>query len=72
MKLIFEFHKTALIIAIERDNLEIMEALLTDEKIDVNIKGILIHFVFIKFELIFLNHISNQIIQLHSKSFFIL
>lgn len=71
MKLFFEFNKTALIIAIERDNLEIMEALMTDEKIDVNIKGILIRFVFIKFELIFLNHITNQTIQLHSKCFFI-
>ena len=40
MKLIFSFQKTALYFAIEKGNIEIIQAILTNSKIDVNIKSI--------------------------------
>lgn len=46
------FNKTALIIAIEKENTDIIKMLLKNPKIDTNIKLIFIGFVFMSFQLI--------------------
>lgn len=57
MKLLNNINKTALCLAVEEDSIEIINLLLTNEKLDVNILNILIHSYFlIKFKI---KHIYN-------------
>ena len=59
--LIILFYKTALYLAVEKENVEIIKLLLTNDKLDINLKHILN---------IFNYKIQNHIIQLHSKSYY--
>ena len=60
--------KTALYLAVEKENIEIVKLLLTNNKLDINIINIL-NIFFIKLKIISLNEIQNHIFQLHSKSY---
>ena len=50
MKLFHQFYKTALHIAVEKENIEIIKLLLTNDQIDVNTLNILKYY-FIKFKI---------------------
>lgn len=54
------FYKTAFYVAVEKENIDIIKLLLSNDKIDVNIPCISLYF--------FLNRIINQILKLDSKS----
>ena len=64
-------YKTALYLAVEKENIEIIKLLLNNDKIDVNIPYILI-LNFIKFKIISFNHIQNHIFQWNSKSYLLI
>ena len=54
-------HKTALYLAVEKENIDIVKLLLSNDNIDVNIPFILFIF-YIKFKIISFNIIQNHII----------
>ena len=54
--------KTALYLAVEKENIEIVKLLLMNDKLDMNIINIL-NIFFIKFEIISFNSIQNHIFQ---------
>ena len=60
-EILIKFYKTALYLAVEKENLEIVKVLLTNDKIDINIINILFTFI-IKFKIISFNKIQNHII----------
>ena len=62
------FYKTALYLAVEKENIEIVKLLLTNDKLDINIINIL-NIFFIKFKIISFNEIQNHIFQYNSKSY---
>ena len=64
MKFHFYFHKTALYLAVERENIDIALLLLECADIDTNIICILKQ-LFIKFLVDFINSIKNSIIKSH-------
>ena len=45
MQLYYFFYKTALYLAVEKENLEIIKLLLTKDDIDVNINYVLFNFI---------------------------
>ena len=49
-------------LAVEKENIEIVKLLLTDDKLDINV-GYIFHIFFIKFKIISFNWIQNHIIQ---------
>lgn len=51
MKFVHQFHRTALHIAVEKENIEIVKSLLSNNTIDVNIKSISICYLLITFQL---------------------
>ena len=59
MKLFFIFYRTILYLAIEKENVEIVKLLLSNDKIDANIPYIF-GFFYIKFKIISLNYILNH------------
>ena len=61
-------YKTALYLAVEKENIEIVKLLLTNDKLDMNIINIL-NLFFIKLKMIFFNFIQNHIFQWYSKSY---
>ena len=65
-KIISWFNKTVLYNAVEKENIEIIQLLLSNDKIDVNILNIFI--IFILFKIKKLNEISNQNIEWNFKS----
>ena len=60
MKFLNKIYKTPLFGAIEKDNIEIVQLLLTNDKLDINFGYIFIQFF---------NRIQNYIFQFHSKSY---
>ena len=54
-------NKTALYLAIEKENIEIIKLLLSNGKIDVNAPNI-INLFYMKFKIIYINRIKNHII----------
>ena len=69
-------YKTALYLAVEKENIEIVKLLLMNEKLDINLGYILFNFLYnlksrqsIKFKIISLNSIQNHIFQWNSKSY---
>ena len=56
------FYKTALYLAVEKENIEIIKLLLNNDKLDINIINIL-NIFFIKFKIISFNGIQNYIFQ---------
>ena len=65
---IIYFNKTALYLAVEKENIEIVKLLLTHNKLDINL-GYILNIIFIKFKIIFFNYIQNHIFQYYSKSY---
>lgn len=70
--LIFLFYKTALFAAVEKENVEIVRILLTNDKIDVDVLNVLNTYIFnsilnlcifITFKILYFNEIQNQIFQ---------
>ena len=77
-------YKTALYLAVENENIEIVKLLLMNDKLDINV-GYIFHIFYIignlifqlhsksylskKFKVISFNYIQNYIFQLHSKSY---
>ena len=55
MKLKYDFIKTSLYLAIEKENTEIIKLLLTNDKIDINIYNVLI--ILLKFQNVYFNYI---------------
>ena len=60
-------YKAALYLAVEKENIEIVKALLMNNKFDINLGHIFLNFL-IKFKIIFCNIIKNHIFQYNSKS----
>ena len=60
-EVLIRFYKTALYLAIEKENIEIVKLLLTNNKLDINQRNILNIFFFIKFKILFFNVIQNHI-----------
>ena len=60
-EILIRFYKTALYLAIEKDNIEIVKLLLTNNKLNINQRNILNIFFFIKFKILFFNVILNHI-----------
>ena len=54
---------TALCLAVEKENIEIVKLLLTNDKLDINIVNILINNNLIKFKIKYFNGIQNLIFQ---------
>ena len=59
-EILIYLYKTALYLAIEKENLDIIKLLLSNDKIDVNILSIL-NFLYIKFKIIRFNFIQIHI-----------
>ena len=58
--------------AVEKNNIEIVKLLLTNDKLDINIINISMKcFFLIKFKMICFSGIQNRIFQLHSKHKFL-
>ena len=68
---IIAIYKTALYLAVEKENIEIVKLILMNDKLDINFLNIFIIF-FIKLKIISFNTIQNHIFQLHlySNSYF--
>ena len=66
---IIDSYKTALYLAVENENIEIIKLLLTNNRLDINVLNILYLF-FLKFHNIFFNIIQNHIFQWNSKPYF--
>ena len=62
---IMEFSKTALYLAVEKENIEIVNILLSNDKLDINL-GYILNIFYIKFQNMAFNNIKNHIIQSHS------
>ena len=45
------FYKTAFCLAVEKENIEIIKLLLTNESLDINLHNILMNIFFIEFKL---------------------
>ena len=69
MKFLFNIiYKAALYLAVEKENIEIVKLLLTNDKLDINLLNI-IYIFFIKFKIISFNKIQNHIFQSYLKSY---
>ena len=65
-----KFYKTALYLAIENDDIEIVKLLLNNDKTDVNLQHIFFINWFIKFQIKFFDSIRNRFCQYNSELFF--
>ena len=71
------FYKTALYLAVEKENIEIVKLLLTNDKLDINLLNILLLiilynsklFLLITFKILSFNEIQKHIFQFYSKSY---
>ncbi len=61
-------YRTALFLAVEKENIEIIKLLLNNNKLDINL-GYILNIFYIKFNILSFNRIQNHIFQFHSKSY---
>ena len=55
-------YKTALYLAVEKENIEIIKLLLNNDELDINLLNIL-NIFYIKFKILYFNIIHNHIFQ---------